>query len=280
MILLFIVITLIPLLDLLHPGLLLTHDGQDHVARIANFYQNLIEGNIIPRWAGNLNWGYGTPILMFLYPLPSYIASLFHFIGFSLVDSTKFVFGVAYILSGLTMYLWINEFLGKRAAFVSGMLYLFAPYRFVDLYVRGAIGEHVAFIFPPLICYFLLKLSKGYSYWYLVGGALSLGFLILSHNAISLMFLPLVFLYSSFLLWQTKNESPRAYARGIFFRSRNKMLETDPNRLFLKKDLEENLKTNNIHYIYTPLSIPSLLNLSNVKQVYQNSEETIYEVLE
>src|SRR3989344_960027 len=85
-------ISLIPMLDLFNVGLPITHDGQDHIARIANFYQNLLDGNIIPRWAGNLNWGYGHPILMFLYPLPSYAASIFHAIGFSLVDSTKLVF--------------------------------------------------------------------------------------------------------------------------------------------------------------------------------------------
>ena len=69
-----VLIAALPLLPFLHPGLPITHDGADHVARIANFYQNLGEGNLIPRWAGNLNWGYGHPILMFLYPLPSHLA--------------------------------------------------------------------------------------------------------------------------------------------------------------------------------------------------------------
>src|SRR3990167_2404365 len=152
-------ISLIPLTALMHSGLPLTHDGQDHVARIANFYQNLSEGNIVPRWAGNLNWGYGHPILMFLYPFTSYAASLFHFLGFSLVDSTKLVFALAFVASGIAMYLWIKNFLGNTAGIASAVLYMFTPYRFVDLYVRGAIGEHVAFVFPPLILYFLLHIN-------------------------------------------------------------------------------------------------------------------------
>ncbi len=201
--------------DLLHVGLPITHDGQDHIARIANFYQNLSEGNIIPRWAGNLNWGYGSPILMFLYPLPSYMASLIHFVGFPLVDSTKIVFGITYIFSGLAMYLWVSTFLGKRAAFISSLLYLFAPYRFIDLYVRGAIGEHVAFVFPPLVLYFLLKLSKKYSYWYVVGGTFSLAGLILSHNAVSLMFIPIIFLYALYLLWQSKRRQLLVISYGL-----------------------------------------------------------------
>ena len=83
---------LIPLWGWFHPGFPITHDGQDHIARIANFYQSLQDGILVPRWAENLNWGYGHPILMFLYPMPSYMASIFHFVGFSFVDSTKLVF--------------------------------------------------------------------------------------------------------------------------------------------------------------------------------------------
>lgn len=200
------VLSIIPLLDLFKSGLPITHDGQDHVARIANFYQNLKEGNIIPRWAGNLNWGYGHPVLEFLYPLPSYLASLFHFFGFTLIDSVKLVFGTSFVLSSIAMYLFIKELLNDdRAAFFASALYIIAPYRLVDLYVRGAIGEHVAFVFPPLIFYFLIKLSKNHSHWYILGGSLSLSGLILSHNAITIMFLPLIFIYIFYLIFQGSN---------------------------------------------------------------------------
>jgi len=203
---LIIFIPLIVLVDLFKPGLPLTHDGQDHVARIANFYQNLSEGNIIPRWAGNLNWGYGHPILEFLYPLPSYLASFFHYFGFTLVDSVKLVFGITIVLSGLAMHLFVKELLGDdKAAFFASALYMIAPYRFVDLYVRGAIGEHVVFIFPPLVFYFLLKLSKRNSLRYVIGGAFSFAGLILSHNAIALMFLPLILAYVFYLIFQYPN---------------------------------------------------------------------------
>lgn len=72
---LLICICTIPLISLIHVGLPLTHDGVIHVARIANFYSALTEGTLVPRWAANLNWGFGTPILMFVYPLSSYVAN-------------------------------------------------------------------------------------------------------------------------------------------------------------------------------------------------------------
>jgi len=204
--LLLIIISFIPLFDLFRPGLPLTHDGQDQVARTANFYQSLSEGNIIPRWAANLNWGYGHPVLMFLYPLPSNIASFFHFLNLSLVDSTKIVFGLGLVLSGIFMYLWIGSLWGEEAGFISGLFYMFAPYRFVNLYVRGAIGENLAFVWLPLVCYFALKLSRKLNWRYVIGGSLSLAALILSHNALSFMFLPFILGYIAFLIYL----SPRA----------------------------------------------------------------------
>jgi len=202
-------ISLLPLISFFHPGLPITHDGKDHVVRIVSFYASLQEGNIVPRWAGNLNWGYGHPIMMFLYPFSSYVASIFRFIGFSFVDATKVTFILAYIASTLSMYLWMHAVWGKRAGFIGALLYGFAPYRFVDIYVRGAIGEHMAFVFPPLIMYFLYKLAKNSvstknhelrtNIYYGVELSIAFAFFILSHNAISLMFLPIIGLYSVYL---------------------------------------------------------------------------------
>lgn len=186
MIVLFL-LSFLPIFNLFIPGLPVTHDGQDHVARIANFYQSLSEGNLVPRWAGNLNWGYGHPILMFLYPLPSYIASFFHSIGFSFVDSTKLIFAASYVASIIFMYLWARRW-GQWSGIVAAIFYGFSPYRFVDLYVRGAIGEHAAFVFLPLI---LLGLDRGSLHL----TSLSTAGLILSHNAVSLIFAPVVMFY-------------------------------------------------------------------------------------
>ena len=200
------ILCLIPVLSLFHPGLPKTHDGQDHVARIANFYLNLSQGNLIPRWAPNLNWGYGHPILEFLYPLPSYISSIFHSIGFSFVDSTKIVFGLGMILSFIFMYLWMKMFLPKTASILGAFLYTYAPYRFVELYVRGDVGENLAFAFVPLVLFFIYRFYKNKNTSDILLGAISLGLLILSHNAISLMFSPLVFLYCVYLAFIAKDK--------------------------------------------------------------------------
>ncbi|MCL4359709.1 hypothetical protein M1555_00440 [Patescibacteria group bacterium] len=210
-ILIVLALSLLPLGALFHAGLPATHDGQDHVARIANFYLSLREGNIVPRWAENLNWGYGHPILMFLYPLPSYFVSGLHALGPGLADSLKIVTGLSYIASLLFFFLWAREEWGNLGAGIGSLLYGFAPYRFVDMYVRGDIGEHLAFVFPPIILWGLFRMGrafdtegsgkrKSYSerdrmFYGLLIAAATAG-LILAHNAISLMMLPLLGLYA------------------------------------------------------------------------------------
>lgn len=198
-VILFCLLLLLPLLPLLTQGLPITHDGQDHVVRIANFYQSFTEGNLFPRWGSNLNWGFGHPVLMFLYPLPSYTASLFHSMGFGLIDSTKLVFAVSFILSGLACFWFAKEQWGIFPGMMAGLLYTFAPYRFIDLSVRGALGEHVSFVFLPLI---LLGIKKVAVAKHTVRWSIFLCFsvvgLLLSHNAVSIMMIPIAVCYFIF----------------------------------------------------------------------------------
>ncbi|MEK7168904.1 MAG: 6-pyruvoyl-tetrahydropterin synthase-related protein [Patescibacteria group bacterium] len=205
---LFIILAILPVISLLYPGLPVTHDGQDHVARIANFYQNLTEGNLIPRWAANLNWGYGHPILEFLYPLPSYVASFFHLVGFTLVDSVKIVFVLSMVLPLLFMYIWLSTFLSRYAALFGAVLYTYAPYRFVEVYVRGDIGENLAFAFIPLVLFFTYKIYKENEFKYVIFGGISLALLILCHNAISLMSIPFIGMYGLLLFFLIKDKKP------------------------------------------------------------------------
>ncbi len=209
-----ILLAVIPLVGLLPQGLAETHDGIDHVARVANFYKGLSEGVIFPRWGENLNWGYGHPILMFLYPLSSYVSSFFHFLGASYVDSIKLVFGFGYIASGVTMYIWARKQFNEHFAIASSLLYMYAPYRFVDLYVRGAIGEHMAFIFPPLILYFIFNNFErrvGLKTTSFIGVSISFALLLLAHNAISLMFMPIIACYSLVLAYSRKEYKSLLY---------------------------------------------------------------------
>lgn len=203
--LIFFIITILPLKGLFGPGITDAHDSVSHVVRVASFYQSLTEGNLVPRWSQNLNYGYGHPIFMFLYPLPSYAASLAHFLGFAVIPSLKIVMGASYALAGVFAYLWFKQLFGVWPAIIGAAVFQLAPYRFVNLYVRNAFGENTATLFIPLVFWLFTKLIQQPHRRHLIWATLALSGLLLSHNAISLMILPFLGVYTLILLYFSKN---------------------------------------------------------------------------
>lgn len=201
------ILGLFAIASLFHPGFPIVHDGDVHLLRLTNFYQSLQEGHLIPRWAANVNYGYGQPVFEFFYPLPYYIASLLHFIGISFADSLKIILAVSLIGSGCAMFLWLSKITSRNGAILGSLLYMFAPFRFVDVYVRGDIGESLAFVFVPLVFYFIFKISEKSTIRNTIYGGISLALLILCHNVISLMFLPFILWYACLLWWNKRDKS-------------------------------------------------------------------------
>ena len=90
------------------------------------------------------------------------------------------------------MYLLLRQFSGKSLSLIGALVYVYAPYRAVDLYIRGAIGEIVSFIFLPLIILSLVKIYQAGSFGWIGTGGLALASLVLSHNITAYMFFPFV----------------------------------------------------------------------------------------
>lgn len=167
-----------------------------HIAWVYEMVRTLKAGQIPPRYVPDLSFGFGYPLFNFVFPLPYYLGAVLNFIGLSLVDSVKIVFGLSLVLSGMTMYLLLKELLGNMLGVAGATVYVYAPYRAIDVYFRGDIGEAVAFVFFPLILLALYKLGgEGSSKKWVGMGALSVAGLILSHNIAAYMFMPFVLLF-------------------------------------------------------------------------------------
>src|SRR3989338_3004547 len=117
-----------------------------HIAWLQQMDKIIKMGQIPPRFVPDLSFGFGYPLFNFVFPLPFYIGEIFHILGLTLVDSIKGVFFISIPLSGIFMYLLLREFTKNRFAFIGAMLYVYAPYRAVDIYIRGAIGEAFVFV--------------------------------------------------------------------------------------------------------------------------------------
>lgn len=201
-----IILAVISVLPLLHSGLIPTHDGEYHVVRFYEFDKTLRAGSLYPRWAEDFNNGFGIPLFNYVYPLPNYIASLLHFFGTSFIDAFKLNMFLASILGAIFFYLWAKEFWGKLGAVVSSVFYTFSPYHFVDIYIRGSVGEVWALAFFPAALWSITRYFKSGMNMYGLLASVFLALVIFSHNILALMFFVFLLTYAGFLIIQDKNK--------------------------------------------------------------------------
>lgn len=204
---LLILISILPLVSIFRMGTYESGDLSLHTQRLMSFYNSLFNHRLIPRWTPEFNAGFGDPHFLFAYFLPYLITSIFHFIGFSFLNSVKLLLAFSFILSGITMYFWVKEELGKKSGFVAAIFYLFAPYHLIDMHFRVTIAENLSFVFLPLCLLSVKKIVEKRSKKWFATLSITIALLILSHQAISLIFLPVIISYSIFVFLKKNNEA-------------------------------------------------------------------------
>jgi len=201
-----ILVSLLPLISMLRKGTYESGDLNIHTGFAISFYESLTDGNFIPRWSSQIIYGYGYPLFIFVYPLPYYLASLFHFLGFTFINSFKLILAFSFMASGIGMYFFIKEELkNKFSAFTAALTYLFSPYHLVDMHFRVSVGETAAFAVLPFCFLAIRKMSNKVTFLWFFLSSLSVALLVLSHQAISLTSFPFLITYCLYL-WTTKNK--------------------------------------------------------------------------
>jgi len=199
---LLILISILPVISIFRTGAYESGDFNIHIYRSMAFYDALKDGQIIPSWPRDLNGTYGYPLFIFNYNFPYYIISFFHYLGFSFVLSMKLFLGLAYILSGVFMFLWSkNELKNSLAAFTASIFYLFTPYHLVDLHFRTSVGEITVFVLLPLLFLYIQEFLTNSKRIILLYIGLIFSFIILSHAGtgfFSLMIIIPYILYHSY----------------------------------------------------------------------------------
>lgn len=213
-----ILFSLISLWPFFKTGYFESDDGEWMVIRFTAFHQTLRSGQFPVRFVDRLNNNYGYPVLNFLYPLPFYLAEIPKLFGLGFVDSIKTIFVVSTILSSVLMYIALTQKFSTLASLSGAIIYLYSPYRFVDLYTRGSLGEVVAFAIIPMALLSIFKIEKNQKK-YLPILAIAVAFLITAHNVIALFFLPLFIVTSVIFCRKYLKESLLAYSLGIFIAS-------------------------------------------------------------
>jgi len=194
---------------LIKPGF---YEPQDlhHLADIYQMARAVASGQIPPRLGPDFTFGYGYPLFNFYYLLPFYLGAFVYALFGSLTTSFESVFVLSLILSVFGMYLFLREFFNRFPSLVGAFLFLYTPYRAVQTYVRGAMGEALALSLLPFVLWGVVRISKEPKNRKLVAGcAILMGLFIISHNYLWIMTLPFVILFLLFLKMVEKNFSSR-----------------------------------------------------------------------
>lgn len=194
-----------------------THSYSYDTVWIAEFNAALRQGHFPPRWLDGAMAGFGASSFYFYPPLAFYAAAL---IGAVLPAGTDPGLILAWLDaltiagSGLAMFAWLRPKTGPWTALAAAALYMFAPYHQLCVFVRGALGETIAYVVLPLLA---ASLERGVRCWrWTPALAVSYAALVLSHPIIAMLttvgVLPAYVLY--LIVSAPAKERPMIVVRG------------------------------------------------------------------
>lgn len=180
-------------------------DGIQHICRLMGTYQSITEGQFFSVIMSNFCNGFGYSWNIFYSPLTAYLPLILKIFQVSYTNCIKvFMFIVVY-LSGIAMFNFTNKVTkNKNIAVLSAILYVLAPYRLTDMYVRNALAELTSFVFIPIVFNGLYTIVNEGKKSYLLTWA-TVG-LILTHTVITMYTAILCFIYLLINIKKLKNK--------------------------------------------------------------------------
>jgi len=223
--LLLLTLTLFALTPLLSPDYFYgAHDGRHSIFFVAMFDEAIRDGALWPVWAMHHNQGYGYPTFLIQAPLAFFVAEGFALLGFGVTAAVKGAWAVAFLLSAWGMYglvrRWVltwphrgalliataeDERRASQAGLIAGLLYVYAPYHLLDIYVRAALAETMLIGWLPWVFWAVDRLIGGALRpgWQarLAVAALAYVLLIFAHAFAIMAVTPLLMTFILFRLW-------------------------------------------------------------------------------
>ncbi len=195
-------------LPLLSSQLDITYDdGIQHICRLMGTYKSIEEGQSFPVIMSAFCNGFGYSWNLFYSPFTAFAPLLFKWIGFSFAGCIKLFMFVVTFFTGLSMYQCVKEISkNSKIAIVAAMLYIVAPYRLTDMYIRYALAELTSFVFLPWIflgLYRILYQKKKKDFLLAIG---TIG-LILTHTVITMYTAIFCFIYVLLHIKRLKNKN-------------------------------------------------------------------------
>ncbi|MDE2590252.1 MAG: hypothetical protein KGL95_11400, partial [Patescibacteria group bacterium] len=186
---------------LFHSGQPTTFDARAHITSIAQFSVALSQGNFPVVWLDNVA-NYGAPAGLYVQQLPIYIGGLINILLHNPYASYVTVLCISIFLSGVLFYKFLRVYVFPLPAMLGVILLTFAPFRIIDIYVRGDLPEIFSSIFLPLILLCIYGFVSNKKKWAYFGLIFAITGLILSHPMAFVIYSFLFILYFLFLLFK------------------------------------------------------------------------------
>lgn len=190
----FVLVMAVTARPLLAPEFFRVHD-YTHAARIVEFLSAAQDGQLPVRWSQHFGYGYGMPLFLFYAPLPSAFGALIFWLTRNMHLALTLLFFLPSVVTFWGGYLLGKKWFGWQGGLVAAVLMTLAPYRALNLYVRGAISEVWGMMTFPWLLWTASEILDGkWRKWgQMVGWTVVL---FLSHNLSTLMFVPLLGIWS------------------------------------------------------------------------------------
>jgi hypothetical protein len=190
------------------------NDMYQHFQFAQTFYDSLLKGNLYPSLQTESNFGLGDVGVRFYPPLASYLFSFFRFITGNWFDGSCLFFISLFFVSGLGVYLWVKEWYSDSAALIGAVVYILAPYHFVQIYIGSLYAEFTAAAIVPFCFLFITRICQKCRWIDVLGLMFSFALLTLSHLP-TLIMASLVFLIYSLLSLRKENYFNSLFKLGI-----------------------------------------------------------------
>lgn len=186
-IIVFLVTMIVALSPIISRYCLKGHDSEYHLLRIEALKEQILMGKPFSKVNSFYFGGAGYASSMFYSDLLLYIPALLRVIGVTIKASYHSYIAICVILTFMSASFCVRKMTGsKYAGLLSGILITLCPYHMDDVFVRGAAGEYMAFIFLPIAIYAVYNIlyeNMDKPYLFVIGFT----GLILSHPATTLM---------------------------------------------------------------------------------------------
>ncbi len=151
--------------------------------------ESMQAGVAYPRWASDLNYGYGSPLWNYLAPLPHYVTGLFYVLLQTKPElSVKLVIALGIGLAGLGTFGFVRRRWGDYAALLATAIYLYSPQLvLVKPYLEGDLGGLLAMGFFSITLWTFDRVMVMGRGWDITLAAFTLAALVLAHTPLNIL---------------------------------------------------------------------------------------------